>query len=131
MKKGFVLDLETPYNSERNKYIEEIVKKYKNNVRMGENTLIEFCISMFCAGAEFQKEAINAELEMTANGKVIGNCFIASLNNAFVNADIVCCANELDLILEVAKVSFNDGIKYASSEFQVVADEVKEMERYL
>lgn len=125
---GFYLDLSTPENKERNNIVSDIVAKYEKKARMGEATLILYCIDMFCAGVKYQQEVINAELKFECSSKVIGNTFITSMNEAVKEADIVAFSSDLPLLLECGKDCFNNGIHYANTKFHDAVNEICEME---
>lgn len=126
---GFYLDLITPNNKERNNIISEIVAKYEKQARMEEATLILYCIDMFCAGAEYQQEVINAELKFECPNKVIGNWFITSMNEAIKEADIVAFSSDLPLLLECGKDCFNNGIHYANDCLHDAVNDISDMEK--
>ena len=128
---GFVLDLESPHNEKRNKIIEGIVDKYKQKARMGKDTLILFCVAMFCAGAEYQQHIINAELSIECPCMIIGNWFITSMDKAFKEADIVAFVDDLKLLLEVGKDCFNSGIRYANADFNDTVKEISDITRFI
>lgn len=93
--------------------VKDIVNRYEKRARMGKETLIAFCVSVFCAGVEYQQHIITTELKGVSPSKVIGNCFINAMNEAFIKADIVAFADDLRLLQEIGKESFNGGIHYA------------------
>lgn len=125
----FYLDLETPHNEERNNIVKDIVSKYENHARMGRQTLITFCISMFCAGAEYQQNIINAELACECPSEIIGNTFVTAMNDAFVEADIVAFASDLPIFLECGKECFNNGIHYANDCLHDAVNDISDMEK--
>lgn len=130
-KTGLNLNFDFLYLAEHNEQIREIVNKYADKARMGKRTLITFCVSMFCAGAEYQKRVIDAEMEYTISRNVIGNWFITSMDNAIKKADIVCFADDFKLLLEIGKASYNAGINYAYDIFHDVILEVYDTQVYL
>lgn len=128
---GFYIDLITPENKERNSIIQNIVNRYEKRVRMGKETLILFCIVMFCAGAEYQQHVINEELKGECQSRAIGNWFVTSMDHAFKEADIVCFADDFKLLFEIGKESYNDGINYVYDIFHDVILEVYDMQNML
>lgn len=126
---AFHVDLETPHNEERNNIVKDIVSKYENHARMGRQTLTTFCISMFCAGAEYQQNIINAELACEWPSEIIGNTFVTAMNDAFVEADIVAFASDLPILLECGKECFNNGIHYANDCLHDAVNDISDMEK--
>lgn len=125
---NFYLDLETPHNEERNNIVKDIASKYVAQARMDRETIIAFCISMFCAGAEYQQNIINAELACEYPSGVIGNTFITSIHEAFKKADVVALASDLPILLECGKECFNNGIHYVSDCLHDAVNDINDME---
>ena len=126
---NFYLDLETPHNEERNNIVKDIASKYVAQARMDRETIIAFCISMFCAGAEYQQNIINAELACECPSGVIGNAFVTAMNEAFKEADIVAFASDLPILLECGKECFNNGIHYANDRLHDAVNDISDMEQ--
>lgn len=125
---AFHVDLETPHNEERNNIVKDIVSKYENHARMGRETLIAYCIFMFCAGAEYQRIIINAELACECPSGVMGNAFVTAMNEAIKEADIVAFASDLPILLECGKECFNNGIHYANDRLHDAVNDINDME---
>ena len=128
---GLYVELNKCYLKENNEQIKEIVNRYADKARLGKGTLVNFCISMFCGGAKYQKSVIDAEMEMWISREIIGNYFIATLDNAIKVADVVCFDFDFEILLEIAKESYNAGINYAYDVFHDVVNEVYGVQKFI
>lgn len=122
------LDLVKPENEERNGMIKDAVDRYADGARVGRKTLVKFCIAMFCAGAEYQQQIINAEMACECPSVVIGNTFITAMAKAIKEADNVAFASDLPGLLECGKAAFNNGIHYANNRLHDAVNDINDMD---